>query len=104
MTPTVLKVRKYQKKVAPLNREFMDFVKEEAGCHDCGEYYPSYVMDYDHVRGKKMFNISKARSGQRNFMAMVREILKCEVVCANCHRERTHNRGYPRVGSACVGQ
>ena len=26
-------------------------------CSDCGNRYPSYVMDFDHVRGEKLFTI-----------------------------------------------
>lgn len=59
-------------------------------CADCGESYPSYVMDFDHVRGVKTFNIAW---GVRNATtaALLAEIAKCDVVCSNCHRIRTHS-------------
>jgi hypothetical protein len=65
--------------------------KERHPCADCKIQYPYYVMDFDHVRGKK----------QKNVMELVptlskkkidEEIAKCEVVCSNCHRARTHMR------------
>lgn len=58
-------------------------------CADCGVQYPYYVMDFDHVRGTKLFNIGEGATnfGQERLLA---EIEKCDVVCANCHRERTH--------------
>ena len=59
-------------------------------CADCNEPYPSYVMDLDHVRGVKKFNISSTRN--RSYEDLRNEIAKCDVVCANCHRIRTHNR------------
>jgi hypothetical protein len=51
-------------------------------------------MDFDHRPGeKKCFNLSIAASQTRqSWEKMAAEIAKCDVVCANCHRERTHQR------------
>ena len=57
-------------------------------CMDCGVSYPYYVMDLDHQRDKIMNVSGFIRS--KNIPALKLEIAKCEVVCANCHRERTH--------------
>lgn len=60
-------------------------------CKDCGISYPSHVMDFDHLADKS-FTIS--RFGRSVGEARLKEeMAKCEVVCANCHRQRTHNRG-----------
>lgn len=59
-------------------------------CADCGLSYPFYVMDFDH-REVKDFAISQAWRA-RSWAAVMAEIEKCDVVCANCHRERTHRR------------
>ena len=59
-------------------------------CADCGLTYPFYVMDFDHREGKA-FTISQAWRA-RSWGAVLEEVEKCDVVCANCHRERTHNR------------
>lgn len=61
-------------------------------CLDCNKEYPYYVMDYDHVRGVKEFNLSVAASKYRSLDKIKKEILKCDLVCANCHRERTFSR------------
>lgn len=60
-------------------------------CTDCGVSYPYYVMQFDHVHGKKKYNLShrSASFGSKEFME---ELAKCELVCANCHAERTHQR------------
>lgn len=59
-------------------------------CSDCGISYPSYVMDFDH-RGDKDFEISgSSRTG--SLRKILSEIAKCDLVCANCHRIRTHRR------------
>lgn len=57
-------------------------------CADCGGTFPSVVMDFDHVRGDKLFNIGSA-GAHHGRQALLDEIAKCEVVCANCHRLRT---------------
>jgi hypothetical protein len=62
-------------------------------CVDCGHSYPFYVMDLDHVRGTKFRSISQMVNGHKYSIAKIlEEIAKCDVVCANCHRERTFSR------------
>lgn len=61
-------------------------------CSDCGKIYPWYVMDFDHARGKKKFLLSLASSKMYSVAAIDAEISKCDIVCSNCHRERTHSR------------
>lgn len=56
-------------------------------CADCGQSYPHYVMDFDHVRGEKRCNVANMQ--KTSIAALMEEIAKCDVVCANCHRIRT---------------
>ncbi len=72
------------------NREIIRSAKSRP-CADCGEQYPYYVMQFDHVRGKKEFNIG-AIGPTASRSRLLEEIEKCEVVCANCHAERSHQR------------
>lgn len=73
-------------------QELLRKMKEENPCTDCGEFYPYYVMDYDHLDGStKIANVSHVLT-KSGVAAMLREIEKCELVCANCHRVRTHRR------------
>jgi len=58
-------------------------------CADCGVSYPTYVMDFDHVRGIKDCNISAMIQRAVSVEVVQQEMDKCEVVCSNCHRERT---------------
>jgi len=78
-----------------LIREYIDAAKDFP-CMDCGISYPSYVMDFDHRDPKtKKINVGRARS----LKAAKEEIAKCDLVCANCHRERTwkeHTRGWAK--------
>ncbi len=71
---------------------------KSAPCTDCGVRYPPYVMDMDHV-GEKLFTIGKAvGTASVTLDQLEAELASCEVVCANCHRERTHRRR----ASACA--
>ena len=64
-------------------------------CVQCGEADP-VVLEFDHVRDKA-FDIGQNLLDHR-WEAIVEEIAKCEVVCANCHRRRTaQRRGAVRV-------
>lgn len=75
------------------NRQRRDFIQrvKSVPCADCGASYPPYVMDFDHVSGKKIDKISDMTAS--SIEKIQAEIAKCEVVCANCHRERTYRRG-----------
>lgn len=65
--------------------------QKDVPCADCGKKYPPHVMDFDHLEGhEKAFDVSKMVG--YNMQRIAAEIMKCEVVCANCHRERTHKR------------
>jgi len=82
------KLRMRQKRLL-LNRYKM------APCTDCHIQYNPWVMEFDHLRDKKyivshMTNYKIAR--------LEAEIAKCELVCANCHKERTHKRTWARLG------
>jgi hypothetical protein len=60
-------------------------------CMDCGRRYPPCVMQFDHRDGAaKRFMVS--RMIHRSPKLILEEIAKCDIVCANCHRERTYQR------------
>lgn len=59
-------------------------------CVDCNEK-DIVVLEFDHVRGIKEDNVSSLIVSQ-NREAIWKEIAKCDVVCANCHRRRTAKR------------
>lgn len=67
-------------------------LKESKPCLDCGHSYPHYVMDFDHVRGEKCANIADMVNRSCSRKAVFEEIEKCDLVCSNCHRVRTHKR------------
>ena len=69
------------------NRKFLARVKEMFHCIDCGED-ESILLDFDHVRGKKVSNVSDMVGGSYSIKAIKNEIRKCEVRCSNCHRRK----------------
>ncbi len=86
---------KYREK--NLNRKIMlhHFVNslKDKPCVDCGMIYPPYVMDFDHRNNEEKINslARLTREGQSKEKLLI-EIEKCDLVCANCHRERTYKR------------
>lgn len=69
-------------------------------CMDCGGNFPPWCMDFDHRPGetKIIFGGVSVMYAQHNFgkAKILEEIAKCDLVCANCHRTRTHQRRLER--------
>ena len=84
----VARNKKYREELKTWVRE----IKTSSPCMDCKIFYPWYVMDFDHVGADKEFNISSMIAGSFSVSRIEKEIAKCELVCSNCHRERTFNR------------
>lgn len=66
-------------------------------CMDCGISYPYYVMDFDHREDKK-YTVGRLAGSFYSLETIRREMDKCDVVCANCHRIRTHKHRDADVG------
>lgn len=82
------KVKRYRTKMRLKLRAM-----KEKPCADCGIQYPYYVMQFDHIRGKKKLALAKAYVTFTAWSNVVEEVAKCEVVCSNCHLQRTWKRG-----------
>lgn len=72
--------------------EYITNIKTNTKCKDCKKSWPSYCMEFDHVRGKKKFNIGEAVTLQVTMQELKTELAKTEVRCKNCHAIQTHNR------------
>jgi hypothetical protein len=64
---------------------------EEHECLDCGETN-ILVLEPDHVRGEKKCNVSELVLRAYAWTTIEAELAKCEIVCANCHRDREARR------------
>jgi len=61
----------------------------EHPCVDCGETDP-IVLEFDHrEQSSKDFSIGNRLRDGYSWEKIMREVDKCDVRCANCHRRRT---------------
>lgn len=81
----------YKERDARRRELFKSIIRKEKDkpCRDCGLKFPYCSMDFDH-KGDKKFTISQVSSISSE-QKLREEIAKCDVVCSNCHRVRTHN-------------
>jgi hypothetical protein len=71
-------------------RFIKNFLKKHP-CVDCGNN-DFRVLDFDHVKGIKLDCVSRlVNIHGRSLVTIIKEIGKCEVRCANCHRIKTYN-------------
>jgi len=69
------------------NRRVIDTIKDRP-CYDCGEWKSKHRMTYDHLpQYEKKFNIAGV-ANKKTLRAILEEILKCDIVCRNCHDVR----------------
>lgn len=79
----------YYKPRYEAGREIINRAKTRP-CVDCGIQYSTWVMQFDHRDPlDKKFGIGVSGFRQ-SVKSILNEIAKCDVVCANCHSERTH--------------
>lgn len=93
-----------QKNNAKYMAEIQEFVNElkNKPCTDCGNRFPPYAMDFDHLDpSMKDDCVSRMIRHRRPLTKISAEISKCELVCAVCHRIRTHDRN---AGSNPAGE
>jgi len=66
----------------------------EKGCMDCGETHPA-VLQLHHREGEpydKRYRSARAMVTHcRPQDAVIKELAKCDVLCANCHLKRHYN-------------
>lgn len=63
-------------------------------CVDCG-MADIRVLEFDHRDpSKKVANVGRMSRNGSSLAAVMREVEKCDVRCANCHRLRTIKEGH----------
>lgn len=83
------KIRKNAKASVQRAHDYVQIIKEINPCKNCGESRP-YVLDFHHENGIKEKNISVMVRQGCSLTKIQNEILKCRILCANCHREVHH--------------
>ena len=72
------------------NREIVHNLKQNSCCAKCGENR-WYVLDYHHLNPEeKEATIARLTSNKYKLEDIQKEVNKCIVLCANCHREFHH--------------
>lgn len=84
------KLKKYIRRLRRLRFKKLAKYFSRHPCVDCGET-DILVLEFDHI-GKKRAGIGVLMASLHSWRQIRKEIRKCEVVCANCHRIRTGNR------------
>lgn len=68
-------------------KSYVSKIKESKGCMKCGDKR-KYVLDFHHLNPQeKDETIARMTSNKNNLSDIEKEIEKCCVLCANCHRE-----------------
>lgn len=72
-------------------RQLLAKYKIDKGCADCGYAEHGFALDFDHRPGEEKLKGVAVMLGW-SWDKIMAEVLKCDVVCANCHRIRTHRK------------
>lgn len=93
---TAQRSKQRRKEVRNKVRIILDRLKDKP-CLDCNSRFAPWVMDFDHRPGEiKEFEVNKFANVSSitddKLKLLHREIAKCDLVCSNCHRDRTHRR------------
>lgn len=81
----------YRLRARKREEEMSQWVAEQKNipCMDCGVKYNPWVMEFDHREpNEKVAGIGRLIK-RGSWKILKDEVAKCDVVCANCHRERT---------------
>jgi hypothetical protein len=93
-----LRRRENQRRYKVRNRKLMDEYLVGKVCIDCGESDP-IVLEFDHVRGSKVDDISTLICRAFSWKRIEEEIAKCVIRCANCHRRKTAAQFWKRAAN-----
>ena len=80
--------RGYGSRHEPIRKKRIKALKDSlknVPCSDCGIQYPPYIMQFHHMVPSRKY---KDISAVFTVKALMREIEKCIILCANCHAVR----------------
>lgn len=81
-----MRLDEYTKIRRDANRRSIAEIKAETGCASCGYNKCAAALSYHHRDpSEKLFPV--ANIGGRSAEQIMREMEKCDLLCANCHHE-----------------
>lgn len=69
-------------------------------CAECGGRFPVCAMEFDHREIWSKVGLVSQMAGRVGIGTLLEEIAKCDIVCTNCHRDRSFRRRFPTAGVA----
>lgn len=89
-----IQIAESSKKLMGRNKKFVNEYKENHNCVNCGDDRP-YVLDFHHRDSAEKENeIPNMVSSGYSIKKLKEEMDKCDILCANCHREYHFINGY----------
>ena len=89
---TLLQKKKRKKELG----EWLAAYKATLSCKNCGFSHPA-AIDFHHRDGKdKRMTIGDIKSKGLSIKSVMKEIAKCDALCANCHRILHYNERHTR--------
>ena len=83
-------------------REFLLALRDQP-CVDCGGRFPPFVMQFDH-RDPSTKKFLVCQTWLSSKARILEEAAKCDIVCPNCHRDRTFRRRQATAGVAQLAE
>ena len=74
------------------NFEYVMNIKNASVCSICEKSYHHSQMEFDHLANKE-YDISRMVSSRYSIKSIQKEINKCQILCALCHRIKTFKDG-----------
>lgn len=62
-------------------------------CADCGDSYPLAAFDFHHTDAAEKDEHPSSMMNRNSTAAIAAEVVKCVLLCANCHRVRHSHEG-----------
>lgn len=72
-----------------LIKQFIIEFKKDKSCIKCGESHPACLQFHHRDKNNKKFEISHSHS--YTITTILKEIEKCDILCANCHFKLHYN-------------
>jgi hypothetical protein len=77
------------------NRDYINSIKQENPCKNCGETHIACLAFHHRDKNEKEYSISNMEN--MSLETIKKEIAKCDMLCHNCHAKHHYNEGMPSL-------